>query len=210
MNVRILRYLVRFISKKQEVRMGEDMSFEKLTKELFLEILEVLDEKLGENRLELSLNIYGGTVMMACFDARPATKDIDALFETSPIIDNILINIAETYDLDKNWINQDIREPLRQLKQESLKEIYQFKNLKVFAPSAEQMLAMKILSARPEPFKDFDDAEHLIKILEIETLEQVLAIFDKYIGRRYLGDRQKMFLNYVGKDLNKKWKEFSV
>jgi hypothetical protein len=70
--------------------------------------LDVLDEKLEENRLELTLNIYGGTVMMACFDARPATKDIHALFETSPLINNVLLEIAESYGLHKDWINQDI------------------------------------------------------------------------------------------------------
>lgn len=191
------------------MRCGE-MTLEKVTKELFLEILEVLDEKLEENKLQLTLNIYDGTVMMACFDARPATKDIDALFETSPQIDNILKDIAETYELDKDWINQDIREPLKQIKNENLQKIYQFKNLKVYAPSAEQMLAMKILSARPEPYKDFADAELLIQYLGINTLEEVLTIFNKYIGRRFLGDRQKQFLNYVGKDLNKPWKEFSI
>lgn len=86
----------------------------------------------------------------------------------------------------------------------------QFRHLKVYAPSAEQLLAMKILSARPEPYKDFADAELLIQHLGMETLEEVFSVFDKYIGRRYLGDRQKMFLNYVGKDLNKQWKEFSI
>ncbi|MEN1969612.1 hypothetical protein WMZ97_16230 [Lentibacillus sp. N15] len=117
--------------------------------------MEVLDEKLEENKLELTLNIYGGAVMMACFDVRPATKDIDALFETSSLIDTILVDIAEVYGLAEDWINQDIRGPLKHLKGEQLKEIYQFKNLRVFAPTAEQMLAMKILSARPEPYQDF-------------------------------------------------------
>ncbi|UFT99963.1 DUF6036 family nucleotidyltransferase [Radiobacillus kanasensis] len=186
------------------------MSLEKVTKEIFIEILEVLDKKLQDNKLELTLNIYGGTVMMACFDARPATKDVDALFDTSPIIDNILVEIAETFNLDKNWINQDIREPLRHIKNENLKEVYTFKSLKVLAPSAEQMLAMKILSARPEPYRDFNDAEYLIEFLGIETLEEVLNIFNNYVGRKYLQERQKVFLNYVGKDLNKSWKEFSI
>lgn len=104
---------------------------------------------------------------MACFDARPATKDVDALFETTPLIDNILADIAETYGLHKDWINNDIKEPLKYLKLENLKEIYKFKNLKVLAPSAEQMLAMKILSARPEPYRDFEDAEYLISFLKI-------------------------------------------
>ncbi|MDC3413529.1 DUF6036 family nucleotidyltransferase [Aquibacillus sp. 3ASR75-11] len=183
---------------------------EKITKELFLNIMEVLDEKLEENRLKMTLNIYGGTVMMTCFDARPATKDVDAIFETSSLIDTILLGIAETYGLNKDWINQDIKEPLKYVKRENLKEIYKFRNLRVLAPSAEQMLAMKILSARPEPYRDFNDVEFLLKYLEIDTLEQVVNVFDKYVGRRYLGDRQKMFLNYVGEDLKKSWKKFSI
>lgn len=72
------------------------------------------------------------------------------------------------------------------------------------------MLAMKLLSARPEPYKDFEDAEYLIEYLKIADLENVIKIFKKYIGRKYLGDRQKMFLNYIGKDLNKEWKEFEI
>ncbi|AXF57455.1 DUF6036 family nucleotidyltransferase [Salicibibacter kimchii] len=186
------------------------MAAENISKDLFLEILETLNERLGENQLNMSMNIYGGTVMVVSFDVRPATKDIDAIFDTSPQIETILIDIAETYGLAKEWINQDIKEPLRHVKQEDLKEIYNFDHLKVFAPGAEQMLAMKILSSRAEPFRDFADAEHLINFLEIETLEQVLEIFDKYIGKKFLRDRQKIFLNYVGKDLGKSWKEFTV
>ncbi|WP_279146039.1 MULTISPECIES: DUF6036 family nucleotidyltransferase [Clostridium] len=186
------------------------MNSTKITKELFLELMEVLDKKLQENKLELSINIYGGIVMMLCFDARPATKDIDALFNTSEQINNILLSIAETYGLDKNWINQDVKEPLKYIKKENIKEIYRFKNLKIFAPDADQMLAMKILSARPEPYRDFNDAEYLTNYLKIENLEEVLKLFDMYIGKRYLGNRQKMFLNYVGKDLKKSWKQFTI
>ncbi len=91
-----------------------------------------------------------------------------------------------------------------------MRELYTFKNLNVLAPSAEQMLAMKILSARPEPFRDFEDVEYLIQYLDIDTLDEVMSIFEKYIGRRYLQDRQKVFLNYVGEDLKKSWKKFSI
>lgn len=181
-----------------------------ITKETFLEIMECLDKKLVENKMELSINIYGGTVMMVCFDVRPATKDIDALFDISPQLNNILLEIVETYDLHSDWINQDIKEPLKVLKTESLKELYKFNNLKILAPSPEQMLAMKILSYRPEPYKDFEDAEFLIEYLKIDSLENVIKIFDNYIGRKYLGDTQKMFLNYIGRDLYKNWKEFKI
>lgn len=183
---------------------------EDITKEKFLEIMELLNEKLSENKMELSLNIYGGTVMMVCFDVRPATKDIDALFNTTPQLDNILQDIAEIYELNNDWINQDIKEPLKYLKKEELTELYKFNNLKILAPSAEQMLAMKLLSSRTEPYKDFEDAEYLIEYLKIDDLEKIIKIFDKFIGRKYLGDRQKVFLNYIRKDLNKKWKEFKI
>lgn len=186
------------------------MSEGQITSELFSEILDVLNERLGENKLNLSINIYGGTVMMISYDVRPATKDIDAIFETSPQIETILTDIAETYGLAEDWINQDIKEPLKYTKKENLKEIYIYNHLKIFAPSPEQMLAMKIMSSRAEPFRDFSDAEYLIEFLGLQKLEQVIDIFDRYFGRKFLRDRQKTFLNYVGKDLGKSWKEFTV
>ena len=69
---------------------------------------------------------------------------------------------------------------------------------------------VEIVKTRPEPYKDFDDVEFLIQYLKIENLNDVFEIFDKYVGRKYLGERQKMFLNYIGKDLNKRWKEFEI
>ncbi|WP_209300607.1 hypothetical protein [Lentibacillus salicampi] len=62
--------------------------------------------------------------MMISFDVRPAIKDVDEIFETSPQIEVILTEIAETYGLGNDWINQDIREPLRYVRNEELEELY--------------------------------------------------------------------------------------
>lgn len=179
-----------------------------LTKVTLLEIFENLNQKLEENNLILTINLYGGCVMVLCYDNRPATKDIDAVFDTNPQIQAILGEIASLFSLSKNWINQEIKGPLEKLKKENLNEIKAYSNLSIFTPSIEQMLAMKVLSARSEPYRDFQDAEKLITLLNIKDRKEVLNIFNKFIGLKYLGDRQKMFLNYIGKDLNLNWEEF--
>ncbi|WP_100012478.1 hypothetical protein [Lentibacillus sediminis] len=63
------------------------------------------------------------------------------------------------YELDPDWINQDISEPLQYVKKEDMEEFHRFENLHLLTPPVEQMFAMKILSSRPKPFRDFSDAE---------------------------------------------------
>ncbi|MDR2599743.1 MAG: hypothetical protein LBC73_05650 [Oscillospiraceae bacterium] len=45
----------------------------------------------------------------------------------------------------------------------------------------EAMLAMKITSARPEPAYDKSDSLYYMKALQIESIEQINDIVDKYI-----------------------------
>ena len=48
-------------------------------KELF-EIFDCLNDKLKENSLIVNITVYGGTMMSLVYDNRPATRDIDYMF----------------------------------------------------------------------------------------------------------------------------------
>lgn len=80
------------------------------------------------------------------------------------------------------------------------------KLLKILKPKAEQLLAMKILAARPEPAKDFVDAYILCKDLHITTKTELLNIFAEYIPLTLIGERQMNFIKYLGEDLGYDWK----
>ena len=111
-----------------------------------------------------------------------------------------------TFDLPENWINEEIKEPLKSIIKED-KETYRiYSNLKILRPKAEQLLAMKILAARPEPAKDFIDAFILCRDLNITTREELLNVVEKYLPLTLIGERQIRFIKYLGEDLGYDWK----
>ena len=178
-----------------------------MDRDKLLQIFDYLNERLKENQLQLELTIYGGTVMTMVYDNRPATRDIDCVF--SNVNQNLLENILEmtkfTFNLPKNWINEEIKEPLKSIIKED-KETYKiYSNLKILKPKAEQLLAMKILAARPEPSKDFIDAFILCRDLNIKTKEKLLRVIEKYLPLALIGERQISFIKYLGEDLGYDW-----
>lgn len=142
------------------------------------------------------------------YDNRPATKDIDCVFsETNlKLLENILDLTKSVFNLSDGWINEEFKEPLKSLLKED-KETYKvYSNLKILKPKAKQLLAIKILAARPEPAKDFADAYILCKDLNVTTKDELLNIISDYIPLYLLGERQMNFIKYLGDDLGYDWK----
>ena len=171
-------------------------------------IFDYLNERLAENQLQLELTIYGGSIMTMVYDNRPATKDVGCVFSKTnlKLLNYILEQTQFAFNLPDGWINEQIKEPLKSIIQEE-KETYKiYTNLKILKPRAEQLLAMKLLAARPEPAKDFVDAYILCKDLNVTTKEKLLQTFSKYVPLSLLGERQMNFIKYLGKDLGYDWK----
>ena len=187
--------------------MGRPNNIGLMDKDKLLEIFDYLNERLKENQLQLEITVYGGSIMTIVYDNRPATKDIDCVFSevNSKLLKNILDLTQFTFNLSDDWINEDIKEPLKSLLKED-KETYRvYSNLKILKPKARQLLAMKILAARPEPAKDFIDAYILCKDLNITSKTELLDIVSDYIPLTLLGERQINFIRYLGEDLGYDW-----
>lgn len=178
-----------------------------MDKDKLLNIFDYLNERLKENQLQLEITIYGGSIMTMVYDNRPATKDIDCVFSeiNSKLLENILDMAKFTFNLSNDWINEEIKEPLKSILKED-KETYKvYSNLKILKPKTEQLLSMKILAARPEPAKDFVDAFILCKDLNIITKTGLLNIFSEYLPLTLIGERQMNFIKYLGEDLGYDW-----
>lgn len=179
-----------------------------LTKSKLLELFDLLNCKLCDNSVKVIITVYGGSVMTLLYDNRPATKDIDYVlgdYSLQSIFDNIISEITIIENLNDDWMNDEVRGPLEEIIKEDCYKGINLSNLTVMFPKPEQLLAMKILSARPEPAKDFIDAEILCKDLNVSEKREVIEIFSKYFPKMLLGERQLMFIHYVGKDLGYDW-----
>gem|GEM_PF-384555 len=179
-----------------------------MDKEKLAEIFEYLNERLRENQLQLEITVYGGSIMTMVYDNRPATKDIDCVFsETNyKLLDNILNLTRSAFNLSEGWIYEEIKEPLKSILKEDKVTYKTYSNLRILKPKTEQLLAMKVLAARPEPAKDFIDAYILCRDLNIKTKEELFKIISPYIPMSILAERQMNFIKYLGEDLGYDWK----
>ena len=66
-----------------------------LTREIILRALSSLSDALGQQGVTGEVCLFGGTVMVLAFTARLTTKDVDALFQPTPLIHELARRIAD-------------------------------------------------------------------------------------------------------------------
>lgn len=142
--------------------------------------LSEINDELAVKDVIGEICIYGGAAMCLAFKARPATKDVDAIFEPVKIVRGAIQRIAEKYDLNEGWLNLAVKMFVVEHEKNIL---FDFSNLKVFVPTADYLLAMKVLAMRAESF-DAADVEFLIERLNLKSLEEVLQIVANYYPKK--------------------------
>jgi hypothetical protein len=143
-------------------------------------LLELLDEELVTVGVEGELYLVGGAVMCLAFDARPATRDVDALFRPTREIREAAARVADRAGVPRGWLNDAVKGFLDE--RGDFDPFLELPNLRVFIARPEYLLAMKCASMRlAEEFRDIDDVRYLLRYLNITTVGQALEIVTRYI-----------------------------
>jgi hypothetical protein len=124
--------------------------------------------------------LYGGAVMCLVYDARPATKDVDAVFKPTSEIRQAISRVAERNSLPKHWLNDGVKGFLVPHRQSIFLDL---PHLKVYVPEPDYLLAMKAISARAESY-DPEDVKLLIHLLGHRKPDQVFEIIKKYLDKK--------------------------
>lgn len=148
-----------------------------LNTSLIKKLFKALNDELAKRDVIGEVGICGGAVMCLVYHARPATKDIDAIFEPTKEIRAASKVVAHRFGLDEHWLNDAVKgffhvDPPRE-------DVFNMSNLRVWAPTADYMLAMKCVSARFDTF-DKDDIKYLVEYLEITKAKDVFKLITKY------------------------------
>lgn len=148
-----------------------------LTTPLIKKLFKALNEELKEKGVKGEVGICGGAVMCLVFQARRSTKDIDGIFEPTKEIREASKRVAKKFGLDEDWLNDAAKayfhvDPPREV-------VLEFSNLRVWAPKAQYLLAMKCVSARFDTH-DRDDLIFLLRYLDLTKPEQVFKIVGQY------------------------------
>lgn len=140
-------------------------------------LFKALNAELAAKKVVGEVGICGGAVMCLVYQAREATKDIDAVFEPTQAIRKASAAVAAKLGVTKDWLNDAAKgyfhvDPPRE-------DVLEFSNLRVWAPQADYMLAMKCISARFDSF-DRSDVEFLITYLGLKKPDEVFKIIARY------------------------------
>lgn len=142
--------------------------------------LHELNDELCLMAVKGEICLYGGAVMCLAFKARPATKDVDAIFEPVKEIRRAAQKIGDKYDLPIGWLNFGVKMFVVMHKRRILLDL---PCLKVFMPEADYLLAMKILAARADT-SDLNDIEFLLKHLKIKSVADALKIVREFYPKK--------------------------
>ena len=155
-----------------------------LAREDILRALSSLSEELGKQNITGELCLFGGTVMVLAFTARLSTKDVDAVFQPTPLIREIARRIGEEQHLPEGWLNDGVKGFLSARHDVTAGNLPRFPHLRLTMPVPEYLLAMKCMAARiggttDEP-SDVADITFLIRHLKLKSAKEVLDLVGEY------------------------------
>jgi hypothetical protein len=165
-----------------------------LSKKKILDCFEDLNEELRKSNQKGEIGIVGGAVMCVVYNARAATKDVDAIFAPTNVIRKAAATIAARHGLDEQWLNDGAKAFLVQ--NFTRESVQTFSHLSIWAPDARYMLAMKCISARWDSH-DKDDVIFLIKKLKLKSAEEVFKLIQGYYPKNQILPKTQFLLEEI-------------
>jgi hypothetical protein len=159
----------------------------KLHRSLILEALVALDAECAQRGITGEICIYGGASMVLVFDAREATRDVDAVFQPTAEIREAALTVSRNLNLPADWLNDGVKgfvsgnEALSRI---SIPELDALTNLRILWPTPEYILAMKCMAARvDDTATDRGDVAILSKALGLTSADEVLGIVERFFPK---------------------------
>jgi hypothetical protein len=152
--------------------------------------LEALNDEVERMGFKGEICLYGGAVMCLIYQARPSTKDVDAVFQPTTQMREAAERVAQAYGLRPDWLNDAVK---GFVVEHSQRVLFNFPALKVYVPEPDYLLAMKTLASRVES-TDKQDILSLIDLLGLKRADEVFAILEKYYPRHQIKPATQFFV----------------
>jgi hypothetical protein len=172
------------------IAFNQQLRFAMMTKSQIRAALEKLNDELLLLNVKGEVCLYGGAVMCLVYDARPNTKDVDAVFKPTQQMREAARRVAAACHLKEDWLNDAVKGYVVEHPQRVL---FNFSSLKVFVPEPDYLLAMKTLAARVEA-TDKQDVQFLINLLGLKSAPEVFSILEKYYPRQRIKPATQFFI----------------
>ncbi|MGH3715974.1 MAG: DUF6036 family nucleotidyltransferase [Micromonosporaceae bacterium] len=157
-----------------------------------------LGDRLARRGVVADLYVFGGAAMALAYDARRATRDIDAVFQPHGIVLEEARAVAAELGLPQWWLNEQASVYVAPGGDAAAPRVFDHPGLRVSAASPEHLLAMKVLAARR---RDAEDIRFLVKHLQLSTVDEVLALCAEVFADEAVPARARLVLEDVFGDL---------
>src|SRR6185295_8812089 len=146
--------------------------------------------------------VYGGSALILTLDARPATQDVDAVFERDrAFVRDAAASIAVENDWDSGWLNDGVKCYLSAADADpEAKALFRsypsetHAGLRVMVASPPYLFAMKYLAMRiggVEQKQDVADIRRLGALLNVRNAIEALAIVERYYAAERLSPKTR-------------------
>ena len=150
-----------------------------MSREEILAALAALDRELAACGVVGEVCLFGGAVMVLAFNARLATKDVDAVFQPATVIRELAARVAATTNLPPDWLNDGVKGFLSARHEVTAGGLPQFPHLRLTMPTAEYLLAMKCLASRlGSSAGEADDTADIVFLTRHLGLRSATAVMD--------------------------------
>lgn len=179
---------------------------------------ELLVDALGELGLAaraagkvIDIAIYGGSCLMLVSNFRVATDDVDAVIEVDRrFLMEAAAELASRRGWPTDWLNDGVRTFLSPRVEPFNDHLFfrafpseQAPGLRVFVPTPEYLLAMKLLSLRIDPATDDSDLADILNLLAIVGLrskEEIVAFAAGFYPEARVSGRLRLALDRIWRE----------
>lgn len=162
-----------------------------LSGERIRELFAALDRELARRAVVGEVGLLGGAVMCLVFQARESTKDVDAVFAPTREMRAAARTVAGRFGISEDWLNDAAKGFLETSPPRV--PVLDLPNLRVWAPTAEYMLAMKCVSARFDTH-DAGDVAFLVRHLGLAAPDEVFERITRYYPRERVPPRARFLV----------------
>jgi hypothetical protein len=114
-----------------------------LDRDTIVRALDHLSQVLGDHNITGEACLLGGTVMVLAFRTRARTKDVDAIFHPPGKIRDAARLVQAEMTLSEGWLYDGAKAFVSTRHETAEGDLPRFPHLRLTAPTAEYMLAMK-------------------------------------------------------------------
>lgn len=160
------------------------------------ELLVELGTRLDARGIEARMFLVRGAAMALAFSRDRVTRDLDAVFEPKQQIYEEASRMAAEHGLPATWLNDGVKGLLPDV-HPPVEGVGTFttRGLHVGLASAEYLFAMKAAAARQET--DGEDLRRLADLLHLTSLDDALALVERFYARERLGPKTQLLLGDI-------------